>query len=329
MRRSCKAAAQAVLVAMVLTTGVVAQGAREVVDRIVAVIDDEVITWRELEAKAQGYYAQLTDIPDATQREVKRQQILQQVLDIEIGDRIVEREINQNKERLGVGEKDIDRAVEEVLRMNHLTREQLQTALYGQGLTWTEYRDKLRTQIERARLIQFKVQGKVQLKDADVQRRCEERRRSGAQNLQVCASHVLLQIPPAASDETVQSLHAEASKLQAELQSGADFAAYALKYSADKAAPDGKLGCFHKGEMVEPFEKAAFGLPVGGISPVVRTEFGFHIIKVTDKRTATTGSCDSEALEPFRNELYQEEMGRQMAAWVEDLRKKAFVEVRL
>jgi peptidyl-prolyl cis-trans isomerase SurA len=318
-----------VVVAAVIGCVAPTVAAREMVDRIVAVIDDEVITWRELEAKAEGYYAQLAEMNDPQAREAKRQQVLKQVLDIEIGDRIVEREIAQNKERLGVGEKDIDRAVEEVLRMNHLTREQLQSALYGQGLTWSEYRDKLRTQIERARLIQFKVQGKVQLKDSDVLRRCEERKRSGSLNLEVCASHVLLAIPPGASDEAIEALHAEASKLQSELQSGADFAAYALKYSADKAAPDGKLGCFHKGEMVEPFERAAFALPVGGISAVVRTEFGFHIIKVTDRRTASTGSCEGEALEPFRNELYQEEMGRQMASWVDDLRKKAFVDVRL
>ncbi|HET6344241.1 MAG TPA: peptidylprolyl isomerase [Myxococcota bacterium] len=317
------------VVAAVMGSATPTLAAREMVDRIVAVIDDEVITWRELEAKADGYYGQLAEMSDPQAREAKRQQILKQVLDIEIGDRIVEREITQNKERLGVGEKDIDRAVEEVLRMNHLTREQLQSALYGQGLTWGEYRDKLRIQIERARLIQFKVQGKVQLKDSEVLRRCEERKRSGSHNLEVCASHVLLAIPRGASDADIEALHAEASKLQSELQSGADFAAYALKYSADKAAPDGKLGCFHKGEMVEPFERAAFALPVGGVSAVVRTEFGFHIIKVSDRRTASTGTCDGDALEPFRNELYQEEMGRQMATWVEDLRKKAFVDVRL
>ena len=325
MRRLCSLVA--VLAAL---APVYAHAARETVDRVVAVIEDEVITLRELEAKAQPYMAQQTDAQDPNVREARYHQVLKQVLDIEIGEKIVGREIEHNKDKLGVVEKDVDRAVDEVLKMNHLTREQLQTALYGQGLTWSEYREKLRQQIERARLIQFRVQGKVQIKDADARRRCLERQRSGAQAIEVCASHVLLSIPEGASDEEIDNLHARASKLQSELSSGADFAAYALKYSADKAAPDGKLGCFHRGEMVDSFDQMAFSMKVGDISPVVRTEFGFHIIKVTDRRQSSTQGCDDPSmLEPFRNELYQEEMQRQMTTWVEELRKKAFVEVRL
>lgn len=301
----------------------------QLVDRVVAVIEDEIITERELETKAESYLAQLSEIPDAEKRAAKRLEILKQVLDIEIGDRIVNREIAQNK-HLGVTDKDVDKAVEEVLRMNHLTRDQLQAALYGQGLTWTEYRKKLQQQIERARLVQMKVQNKVQIKDAYARRRCEERQRLGSENVQVCASHILIQIPPHATAEDIEALHARASKLQSELASGGDFSAYALQYSDDKGTPDGKLGCFHHGEMVEAFDAAAFALPVGGISPVVRTEFGFHIIKVTDRRSASSAQCDTDqALEPFKNELFQEEMQRQMTTYVEELRKKAFVEVRL
>jgi peptidyl-prolyl cis-trans isomerase SurA len=272
----------------------------------------------------------LSDIEDAGKRSRRREEILRQVLDIEIGEKMVAREIEANRDRLGVTEADVDRAVEEVLRINQLGRDQLQAALYGQGLTWAEYRTKLREQIERARLIQYKVQGKVQVKDADVRRRCLERQRAGARQVRVCASHVLLKIPREAGPKEVEQIRARASQLQAELSSGADFAAYALKYSDDNAAPDGALGCFARGEMVEPFERAAFGLQVGDVSPVVRTEFGFHIIKVTDKRTPSTSGCDGEEnLESFRNEIYQEEMERQMNNWIAELRRRAFVDVRL
>ena len=304
---------------------------REVMDRVVAVIDNEIITWRELEAKATPFFEQLNDIKDVNAQATRRQEILKQVLDIEIGDRIVDKEIEGNRDRLAVTDKDIDKAVDEVTRMNHLSREQLQSALYSQGLTWTEYRAKLRSQLERARLIQFKVQGKVQIKDADVRRRCQERQRAGTQQFVVCASHVLLAVNKNMPPDAVEAQRIRASKLQSELAAGADFAAYALKYSDDKSAPDGQLGCFHAGEMVEAFEQAAFALAVGHVSAVVQTPFGFHIIKVYDKRTASSAStCQAEAeLEPFRNELYQEEMQRQMSTWVDELRKKAFVEVRL
>lgn len=334
-------ASTSIIAAVVVTTSLVSaapqakqqskqQAERIVADRIAAVIEDQIITLRELEKKAEPYMAPLADIKDAKEREQRRQQILRQVLDIEIGERIVDRELAQNRERLGVTDQDVDRAVQEVLRMNNLNEDQLQAALYGQGLTWSEYRKKLRDQIERARLVQFRVQGKVQVGDADVKRRCEERQRAEQREQRVCASHVLLRVPPEASPEEVDRLRVKASQLQSELAAGGDFAAYALRYSDDKGAPGGQLGCFGRGEMVEAFEKAAFALAPGQVSQVVRTEFGFHVIKVTERRTAAASSCeDEQALGQYRNEIYQEEMERQMNAWMQELRQKAFVEVRL
>lgn len=307
-----------------------ASAARQLVDRIVAVIDNEVITAQELQQKAAPYLAQAPQIQGALARLAAHDKVVREVLDVEIGERLVNREIASSKDRLGVGDKDIDRAVEEVMSLNHLSREQLQTALYGQGLTWSEYRQKLRAQIERARLIQFKVQGKVQLKAVDVQRRCEQRGRSGHGDFAVCASHILLPLPQADAGKKRAAALLEAQNLRQQLADGADFAAYAARYSIDKGAPDGQLGCFRRGEMVESFDAAAFALPVGAISQVVETSFGLHIIKVSERRQAQAPRCDSpEALEPFRNELYQEEMQRQMQAWIGELKTKAFVDIRL
>ncbi len=318
------------LVSAVLLCAAASQAAREVVDRVAAVIEDEVITLRELDDKAAPYLTQLEGLKDPEKRAERKKEIYRQVLDIEIGERMVARELEKNRERLGVTEQDVDRAVEEVLKLNNITRDQLQAALYGQGLTWTEYRKRLREQIERARLIQFRVQGKVQIKDADAKRRCEEEKHKGGQQLQVCASHILFAVGENAAPEEVEKAKAQASRLQAELASGGDFAAYAMKYSSDKAAPDGSLGCFGRGEMVPQFEQAAFKLKPGEISPVVRTKFGFHIIKVTDRKAAPAASCeDDETLNQYRNQLYQEEMERQMSAWMAELRSKAFVEVHL
>ena len=302
---------------------------RVVVDKIAAVIENEIITVRELEAKAGPYMDKLEGIADREQRAAKRVEILRQVLDIEISDRIVKAEIERSRDRLGVTDKDVDRAIQEVLRMNNLTEDQLQAALYTQGITWSEYRQRLRSQIERARLIQFQVQGKVQVKDADIRRRCEERYRSGTKDVKVCASHILRKVSSGTSDEETERIRTNLSELQAELASGADFAAFALKHSDDKAAPDGDIGCFGRGEMVEAFEKTAFGLQVGEVSPVIRTPFGFHVIKVTDRRVPSTGKCDDEEVaNNFRNEIYQEELDVQMKVWIADLRSKAFVDVR-
>ncbi|MBI5508515.1 MAG: peptidylprolyl isomerase [Deltaproteobacteria bacterium] len=318
-----------ILVLVLAVTAPARAASREVVDKIAAVIEGEIITIAELDAKAQPYMAKLDDVKDPKERERQRLDILRRVLDIEIGERIVDAELERSRDKLGVADADVDRAVQEVQKLNNLNEQQLQQALYAQGITWAEYRKKLKAQIERTRLIQFQVQGKVQVKDADVEHRCEERQQAQSRDLQLCAAHLLTAIPKGAAADEVEQIHARASKLQAELQAGADFSAYALKYSDDKGAPDGNLGCFGKGEMVEPFEKAAFALKVGEVSPVVRTEFGFHIIKLNDRRAPGGSNCkDETVLNTFRNEIYQEELDRQMNNWLTDLRRKRFVEVR-
>lgn len=313
-----------------LTLGVsVPSEAREVVDRIAAVIEDDVITLRELEEKAAPYFEQAKSV-DGDVKDEKRRAILLEVLEIELKERIIERELGENRERLGVTEADVDHAIDEVIKMNNLTRDQLQAALYGQGMTWSEYRKKLRAQIERARLIQFQVQGKVEVKPEEVKRRCLARAGSGVGNsLKVCAAHILMRPPEQSTPDQLADFKAKVSKLQAELAQGADFGAYALKYSDDKGAPDGNLGCFGRGQMVEAFEEAAFALPVGGVSPVVQTEFGFHIIKVKERKESSEGCTTQEQLRPFQNEVYQEELDQQMNVWLDELREKAFVDVRL
>lgn len=308
------------------------KGPRTGVDRIACVIEDEVITVRELEKKAQPYMGQLEGVTDMNEREKKRAGILKQVLNIEIDERIVSHELVGNKDKLGVTEQDVDRAVQEVLKMNNIGEDQLQAALYSQGMTWSEYRKKLRDQIERARLVQFKVQGRVQVKEAEVLRRCEERGRIG-DDKKVCAVHVLLRIPDGAGAAETERLYAKAMQLQVELARGADFKAYANQYSDDKASPDGKV-CFARGEMVEEFEKATFALKSGEVSNVVKTPFGFHIIKLAGKDATADAegakpTCVGESLTPFRNEIYQEEMERQMGAWMQELRSKAFIDVRI
>ena len=332
-RRAGRIAGAVVLVAALILAGpsparaATSSGGRTVIDRVAAVIEGDIITLRELEEKASQYLGQLP--AEGAERETRRNEILQKVLDIEIGERIVGKELEANRDRLGVTDADVDRAIEQVMQSNNLTRERLQAALYAQGMTWSEYRKTLREQIERARLIQFKVQGRVQIGEQEVKRRCLERQSSGSGGEQVCAAHILLRIPAGASDNDMEMIRARAGQLQAELSAGADFDAYALAHSEDKTAPDGDIGCFEKGDMVEAFEQAAFATPVGKVSPVIRTEFGFHVIKVLERKAAPSPCDDEESLVPFRNELYQERMEQQMNVWIDELRKNAFVEVRL
>src|SRR5690606_15582191 len=103
--------------------------------------------------------------------------------------------------------------------------------------------------------------------------------------LQIRARHILLRLPPDATPAQRDSTQALARELQQRAASGADFAALATEYSQDpgSARQGGDLGLFGRGQMVPPFEEAAFALGVGEVSDVVETPFGFHVIKVEER----------------------------------------------
>jgi peptidyl-prolyl cis-trans isomerase D len=137
---------------------------------------------------------------------------------------------------------------------------------------------------------------------------------------QVRVRHILFKVPQDATQEQEAEIRARAEKVLAELRDGADFAALAKAHSDDAATAEkgGDLGFFPRGQMVKPFEEAAFALPVGQISDLVRTPFGFHILRVEDKIEA-----DVKPLMEVRQEVIsklREEKAREAAmAFVDDL----------
>jgi len=116
----------------------------------------------------------------------------------------------------------------------------------------------------------------------------------------------------------------EAKEILAQLQSGADFAELAKEHSTDTASKEkgGDLDYFTRGEMTAEFEKAAFSLPVGQISDVVKTDYGYHIIKVTDKQPAKEATLE-ESREKVREQLFNEKISARMSKWLTEAKEKA------
>ncbi len=120
---------------------------------------------------------------------------------------------------------------------------------------------------------------------------------------QRCAAHILVKVADQAAPDAVKKSETKARDVLKRVKRGEDFAALARKYSEDSSAANGgDLGCFPRGQMVKEFEDSAFSLPVGGVSDLVRSRFGFHIIRVKDIRPPHTTSLQ-EASEALRQEL--------------------------
>jgi len=132
------------------------------------------------------------------------------------------------------------------------------------------------------------VRSSMTFDDGELEAYYEQNKESYRTGESVRASHILIPVAPDADPQAVETARARAAALVDELRGGADFATLARQASADpgSAARGGDVGFFSRGEMVPEFEEAAFGLAINAISDPIRTQYGFHILKVTEKRDA-------------------------------------------
>ena len=146
---------------------------------------------------------------------------------------------------------------------------------------------------------------------------------------QVKASHILIKVKPDATEAEKAEAMKKIEKAQDKLLKGDDFAEVAKTSSeGPSASKGGELGYFGRGQMVKPFEDAAFSLEPGKVSSVVKTQFGYHLIKVVDKKPASTIPFDTvkPRIEQF---LKQEEVQKEIKKYIDNLRKDAKVEIFL
>ena len=301
---------------------------RVLVDRVVAVVEEDVVTLKALEKLAERPLAEVERYENPEDREARRRAILLKALDTVLSEKMIELEIDANPDLLTVNEQDIERAISEVIRMNQIDRDQLRSAVENQGILWSEYRDQLRTQLQRSRLIQFRVQSRVQLTDDDIRRTCVADKFKEGQG-QVCASHLLLALGAGQSQSDIIT---KAKELKLRWKNGESFASLVKAYSNDRSSEDGSLGCFGRGEMVEEFENAAFATRAGTVSDPVVTSFGVHLIWVKSFEEATDSgpTCsDPSVASGYREAAYQRAMEQEMRRWIDELKARSFIDIRL
>jgi peptidyl-prolyl cis-trans isomerase C len=143
---------------------------------------------------------------------------------------------------------------------------------------------------------------------------------------QVRASHILIKVDPGADESQRVEARKKMEKIQEKVQKGEDFVALAKEFSDDpSSAKGGDLGYFRRGQMVKSFEEKAFALRPGEVSDIVETQFGYHLIKVMDKKPETTIAYE-EIKDKLNQHLKREKVQKELSLYVEKLKEKAKVE---
>jgi parvulin-like peptidyl-prolyl isomerase len=297
-----------------------------VVEKIAALVGDDLILQSEVEDRATPLLADIASIANPSERDARINAIRREVLERLIDDQLLAQQATELK--LTVSNDEIDRAIEQIKRDYGLSDAQLKDELRKQGLSMAAYRINTKREILKYRVINIAVGSKINVGDSEVQNYYDRHMKSA--NLQVRASQIFIAIPENADNATVVEREKLAKSLLDRAQKGEDFAKLAREYSEDAGtrAEGGDLGFISRDILPKPMEELVFSMNVGDVRGPVRADRGFHVIKVVDKH-AKESKPFAEVQDDIRIRLRQREMERQSKIYLSDLRKKVLVDIRL
>jgi len=334
MRNKILAMFALLLIIPLLTVNVMAQDSNSDSSsqktEVVATVNEEEITRTELQ-KAAGTQQLIMQIAQTNQ------QFAQLLYSSEAGQELLEEfnktkleeVINNTLLQQAAADSDVEltekeknemfnKQVAQIKQQNNLTDEQFESALSEQGIESMEQYKKMFLENENLKIqkfIQEKVLADVEVSDEEAKEFYNNNSQRYKQGERVEASHILVE-----SKE-------KADELYDQLQDGASFADLAKNNSIDNRSAEngGKLGFIEKGQFIEKFEKVAFNLEVGSISEPVETEYGYHIIKVSDKKEASTKSFE-EVKSQIKDQLFSQKRQQAVNQYIQKLRDEAKIE---
>jgi peptidyl-prolyl cis-trans isomerase SurA len=250
------------------------------VDRIVAVVNSEVITSREVAERMKAVTQQLSQQgtplppPDVLQKQVLERMIM---------DRL---QIQLAKETaLRVDDLQLDRTVARVAESNKMSLTEFRHTLERDGIQFDKFREEIRNEIMLSRLREREVDNRIVVTDNEIDYFLSQQGASQSTASEYNLAHILLRLPDQASPEQVDKQRARAEQVVLQLREGADFAKLAVSYSdAPDALQGGAMGWRPRDRLPELFAHALNGMKPGEVSGIIRSPAGFHVIKLVDRR---------------------------------------------
>jgi peptidyl-prolyl cis-trans isomerase SurA len=311
----------AALVGAILGTGSLRAepAAAELVDRIVAVVNDDVILLSELEQATAPYLERLSTMGYPPEKEAQmrykvREDILAQLIDRQLTD--------QEVRRLGISvtPAEIDSAIERVKETNFLTDETLREAIAQQGYTMAQYRENVRNQILRTKLVNQEIRSRTVITDEDIKAYYESHPEEFAGQRRYHLRSILL-------PRDLPDLARRQRQIDEALEGGASFAEVARQYSRAPQAPEGgDLGEFPLASLSPTVRRAVEPLAEGETSAWVDTEQGYQRFHV-DKIRGGEGRSLEEVAARIQETLYKQFVDEKFRSWLEALRQRSYIHV--
>jgi len=249
-------------------------------DRIIAIVNDDVITQYELNDHIKLVVNQLnkqgTPLPP---QDVLQKQLLERL----INDRV---QLQYAKETgVRVDDTQLEKTLERIAEGNKMSLQAMRGALESEGVNFNRFREEIRAEIIMTRLKEREVDNKIVVTDSEIANYLKSQEALAGKEDEYNLAHILVLVPEQASPEQIKAKRARAEQALAQIKNGADFAQIAVGYSdAGDALQGGVLGWRPAGRLPTIFLEALRSMQTGEVSPVLRSANGFHIFKLLDKR---------------------------------------------
>jgi peptidyl-prolyl cis-trans isomerase SurA len=252
----------------------------KVIDSVYVIVNDEVITRREVDNRVNEITARLksqnAQLPAA---EDLRRQVVEAM--------ITERAQLQLGKEYGVrvSDTELDRAIGRIAESQKMTVQEMRNQMEKEGMTFAQFREQIRNEIIMQRLVDHEVDSKIQVSDAEIDTYMAAEQAAAADRVEDDISQILVRIPENASPEQIAARKARADEVARQLRTGADFAKMAATYSdSPDALQGGAVGWRDQNRLPPVFSGELSKLKPGQVTPVMRTNVGFHILKLNNQR---------------------------------------------
>ena len=315
---------------IVLTTAVLmlagTQARGEITDKIIAVVNGEIITQNEFNAAFEPYLKRIDETYPGSDKEAIIRQTKAALLQRFIDDLLIEQEAK--KAGTSIKEEEVMEVLRDSLARQNIRMEDFLKKTESEGRSLETVKNEVRGQMMRTRLMRREINSKVMISDQEIGEYYNRHRDEYEGKEAVRIKQILLLIPKNADEETKAGIRNEAQQILNRAASGEPFDLLAMKYSqGPEAQQGGDIGFIEKGVIIPEVEKAAFSLPLEQISNVIESSLGFHIIKVIDKRGAGLKKIES-VREEIKTKLEDEKLEKKYDEWISAVRKKSFIEKR-
>ncbi len=292
-------------------------------DRVVAVVNKEVITWSELykamEFEAATRFKTLDE---------KKQRKLFQESEASFLETLIDMRLQLQEARnmgLDVAQNELAATIENIKKKHSMTQADFTYSLAQEGLSLDEYKKRLSEQILINKVVTYQIRNKIIVFDAEVNRYIEANREifTGSETYKL--RRIFLKKHEGSVDQ--KTVEEKASEIIRRLRDGDDFSALAQRYSEDPSARlGGDLGFVKKDLLAKEFVEVLSNMNVGDYSMPFWTDKGLHIIRLDERVSAQNTDIVKENV---RKQLVEEHFSEKYRSWIKGLREKAFIEIRL